>query len=341
MKSMTHGTRALGIALAGIALGTAALSARAFEISDVEVTDYADGEYVDVTFDGSTNYTYAFKGAADLLADDWSTITNGIGGTGSNQTQRLTFGTNSGYYAQGAVRILRSDDAWSDNAVGWRRDTIPDDGDYILMGVQHEGFDATLLGMFGTNRLTAGAFPQQADQLDIYDTSTSGYDTYGLKSSDMEFHDTSDWFGDSVNPDLPEGTGLWAHAPTNVSAHDVVLAGEVVGAATQSMDIVGGYQLISYPFSCGVGINDLEFAYVGATAGLFPQSADQISVWNGTGYDIYGLKSPDSKWYDVNSWFTGSPTSNSIPQGAGFWYEARDTNGFTWTEANPYSDMVD
>ncbi|MDD5708809.1 MAG: hypothetical protein PHR35_23080, partial [Kiritimatiellae bacterium] len=117
-----------------------------------------------------------------------------------------------------------------------------------------------------------------------------------------------------------------------VSNHDVYIAGEVVGVATQMINVVSNYQLLSYPFSCDIGINQMSFTN-SASASATPVLSDKLYVWTGTNFVSYGLKFPDRQWHNLKNW-NGAPVSDVLKAGQGFWYFAK-TN-FTWTETNRY-----
>jgi len=233
-----------------------------------------------------------------------------------------------GFAATGTVHSV--------NIVGNNVDLVPGSNNFNLVAIQFEGFDPTLLGVFGTNQLEAGGFPQQADLVYLYDQGS--YSSYGLKAGTGQFYDTDDWFaGGPTNPPLHSGAAVWLQSKTGTGpAKTVTLAGEAIPDAVVTNPITVGFQLMGYAFSCERGINDTQLDELG-TAGAFPQQADAFYVWNGIGYDAYGLKSDapnPNQWYDVNEWFSGGPTADAIPLGRGFWYQGKA--GFTWAEPNPY-----
>lgn len=235
-----------------------------------------------------------------------------------------------------------SNEVSSVNIVGYNVDLVPGSNNFNLVAVQFDAFDPTLLGVFGTNQLTAGGFPAQADSVYLYDPSAvPPYTTYALKTpfgaGAIQFYDTSDWFGSASNPPIPAGTAMWLQSTPGTSpAKTVTLAGEAVADPIVTNGIVAGFQLMGYPFSSEIDLNDTDLGTQG-TAGTFPAQADQIFVWNGAGYNSYALKDQGggaTAWFDQGAWFAATPPAIPIPLGRGFWYLAK--SGFAWAEGNPY-----
>jgi len=244
-----------------------------------------------------------------------------------------------------SMGFAASNEVSSVNIVGYNVDMVPGSNRFNLVAIQFDAFDPTLEGVFGTNQLTAGQFPAQADKVYMYDPqATPPYSSYSLKSTFggdiLGFFDTDDWFGTSVNPSVPAGTAMWLQSAQGSGPQKTVtVAGEAVAADAATNGIVSGYQLMGYPFSCERDLNDTDLVGEG-TAGGFPAQADQLFLWNGAGYDSYALKDPgapggdDYFWQDQNAWFGATPPAIPIPLGRGFWYLAK--GAFEWTEPNPY-----
>lgn len=231
-----------------------------------------------------------------------------------------------------SMGFAASNEVSSVNIVGYNVDMLPGSNNFNLVAVQFNAFDPTLLGVFGTNQLDAGMFPQQADTVYLY--SGGAYSSYGIKSLTMQFHNTSSWGGSPTNPPIGAGTAMWLQSKQGTGPQKTVtLAGEAVkqGSVTNQMET--GYQLLGYPYSCERALNDMALKDVG-TGGMFPQQGDRIYIWNGVGYDSYALKnSTPPAWHSTAAW-GGAPTTAVVPLGRGFWYESRDD--FTWVEDNPY-----
>ncbi len=238
-----------------------------------------------------------------------------------------------------------SNEVTSVNVVGYNKADIPPaavSGGFNLIGIQFDAFDNTLMGIFSTNQLRAGFSPTQGDRIYIFDPgkgAAGGYDQYALRALDMNYYDTSKWGQPAgiTNPVIKAGTGMWLQAPgTAGTTTEVVIAGEVVDVPTQSVAIVNGFQIMSYPYSTEIPLNDTDLMNDGATVGFSPAQADRIYIWNGVDYDQYALSQAMGGWSKTTEWPV--LTTDTIPMGAGFWYNAK--SGFTWTEPIPYEDAL-
>jgi hypothetical protein len=227
--------------------------------------------------------------------------------------------------------MAASNEVTSVNIVGYNTAIRPVGGTFNLIGVQFDAFDPTLLGVLGTNQLVAGVAPQFADRVYIYDPSLPGYKQYAMKTGTGSFYNTAAWSGSATNPPVPAGTAMWIQSKTGTASNMLTIAGEAVDVATQSVDIVQGFQLLAYPFSCEVDLNATSLKTVG-TKGVAPQFADRVYVWTGTTYNQYALHT-SGEFRSTSTW--SQPAGPiTIPLGTGFWYDAK--NGFAWQEANKY-----
>jgi hypothetical protein len=100
-----------------------------------------------------------------------------------------------------------------------------------------------------------------------------------------------------------------------------------------------GLQLVCYPLSADIVLDDLDLANDGATGDGNYVNADQIFTWEGSAYQRYALYDVDSKWYGCNTlqeWEDGSVLGSDrvLKVGEGFWYKAKAT--VNWDEDNPY-----
>lgn len=227
------------------------------------------------------------------------------------------------------------------NIVGNMIFQLPPTGQYLQVGIQFDAFDATLVGVLGTNQLRSGNLPAQADKVYIWDTAgTPGYKTYALKTSTKQYHYTTNWSGPPVNPPLVVGQAIWLQsALTSAMPAEITVLGEVVAAATQAVTIVTGFQMIAYPFSCDVNLQDMGFSYDGAQAGLLPGNADQIYAWQKNAYQGYGLKSSDHLWHHLTNW-SGAAADVNMILGQGFWYLSRKTGQWTWHPTNSFWGVI-
>jgi hypothetical protein len=216
------------------------------------------------------------------------------------------------------------------NVVGYNKVTVPADGGFELMSIQFDAFDPTLLGVFGTNQLTKSFISGFADVLWLYDPAT-GFSKY-YQNTDNQFYDPD---GNATNPPVMAGMGMWIQRAPNQPTSEVVVAGEVVDVATQSVDVVEGFQLLAYPYSSEVELNDLDMANDGATASFISGLADVIWLYSDGSFVKYWLQDGVG-WVKLGE---GAATTDVLPMGDAFWYDARA--GFTWTEEIPYADALD
>jgi hypothetical protein len=138
---------------------------------------------------------------------------------------------------------------------------------------------------------------------------------------------------------LESGAAIWLRGADGSADHEVTIVGQAVAAASAGAVITEGFHLLSFPYSCSVALNDLTFLDDNATkAGEFDDidAGDRIYVWNGSGYNLYGLHF-DGSWRASADWWGGSATTDSLNLGDGFWYRAK-APGFTWDEDLPYPD---
>jgi hypothetical protein len=234
----------------------------------------------------------------------------------------------------------------SENVAGVVNVSVPANG-LKIVGVNLDAFDAgsaTLLDLLG-GQLTEGGYwsPGSADQVIMWDISTSSYKKYGLRDDDHQFHDLSgtltEWQGAAVNPVIGPGDAFWL-AATSGNGLDVSLTGQAVEDSTMQVDITNGLQFVCYPLSSVVNIQDTDFYADGAIEGGYwsPGSADQLILWNGTGYEKYGIRDDDHQFHDLSGTLTewqGPAVDVDIALGEGFWFN-HGGSGFAWTEDNQY-----
>jgi hypothetical protein len=231
------------------------------------------------------------------------------------------------------------------NVVGYTKVKAPGQ-EISLKAMSFDAFDQTLLGVFGTNQLNQ-ATPKGgagvADKIYLWDASVPEYKIYA-QDSDGTFYDVADWQGAPVTDKLmTAGTAFWIRsADPEGQTNEITLMGEVVEVVTQAVDMVEGLNLVSYGFSTDIRLPDTDLVNDGAALGT-PKGgagvADKVYIWNGSEYEIYA---PDETgtWWNVDSWQTGSPASNLIEIGEGFWFR-RGSGTMTWDETNVYLNNLD
>jgi len=232
------------------------------------------------------------------------------------------------------------------NVVGYARVLLPAGGRILgAMGfdnLEDSGIN-TVMSVFGTNQLVAAANYLNADRVVLYDTGDSMYRNYALYNGDYLFYPCNsavEWEGSSAtNPIIPVGSGFWV-VSQGAPAKDIVFVGEVVTFPTQLVDIVPGYQIVSYGFSSDIAVQDINTDGMIAAANYL--NADRLVVWEGDNYQAYALYTDDT-WYMCNSapeWELSIPASNNLSLGESVWFisatNVTKPSSFTWSETNRY-----
>ena len=112
--------------------------------------------------------------------------------------------------------------------------------------------------------------------------------------------------------------------------------------ASVTTPVQSGYQIISYPYSTGIKINDTTLKN-GAQSGMGMNSADNIITWDaGTrSYRYYyllgdvGDPALNYKWIDMGM-HPNDVATTRLSRGQAFWYHHRGS-GFNWVESKPYT----
>jgi uncharacterized protein (TIGR02597 family) len=199
----------------------------------------------------------------------------------------------------------------------------------------------TIGAVFGQNNeagLTGGT-PDNADRLLVYNSSTNGYDTYfyQLGGSGTGWRSTADLntdvSGKVLYPD--EGIVLKRSAASNVA---VVLTGAVKTGAT-SIPVLPGTNVVANVFGAPMTLASSNLYTGNSATGLNPgnlSTADQVLIYNGTGYDIYYFATPsplDPAGGWRNAAVPGQPTDPatvSIPVGTSVIVKRQGSTGFDW-----------
>jgi len=251
------------------------------------------------------------------------------------------------------VQADSNDVVSSVNIVGYvQKDLVP--GQYLLAGVNFTASDEepTLKDVVGTNQLTAAANYSLADRVGLWDRDNVRYQYYATYT-DGEFYpcnDINEWLdaivaGTSTNPTIMVGAGFWIiPAGGAVTTNEIHLSGDVIKVATNTVDLLTGYQMVSYPFSCDQNIDEINTSDLVANANY--SLADRIVVWESDHYQYYGLYT-DGSWYacnDLTEWVNaitgGVAAVRNIELGEGFWFIAQnDTSSLV--ETNKYLSEIE
>ncbi|HOM59501.1 MAG TPA: hypothetical protein PK770_06535, partial [Kiritimatiellia bacterium] len=216
---------------------------------------------------------------------------------------------------------------------------------YNLLAVNFDGVGAgslTLAELFPTTDgegnllpgFTAGSGASTGDNILFYDASTEGYITYylykGAKTSDTKNYKWVTTAG-VVASDTPvaSGSAFW-YKKMAATTNAVTFAGQVANDASETHQILTGYNMFSSIYPAAWNPNDLGVAYwqtCGAMAGN-AGTGDNIRLYDATteGYTAYylykGAKTSDTKNYkwvsaDGNVVAMDTPVST----GSAFWYK--------------------
>jgi len=195
-------------------------------------------------------------------------------------------------------------------------------------------------------------YASSADSLLMWDDGIQNYVGYALYDDtayytpgSREWRPTADFY--SAAPAIPvaQGAAIWFQSVASSSATDGMFTGEAVIASNATHNIVANLNMIAFPFSATVDLNDTDLKNLG-TGGYYASSSDSILIWD-TGINNYvGYALYDDTAYYTPGTVEWRPTANfyvpagdiDIDLGKGFWYNA--VSGFTWTEANPYIDNL-
>ncbi len=189
---------------------------------------------------------------------------------------------------------------------------------------------------------TAGWPASAADQILIWNPTTSGYETFYLYEGDATL--PKGWysaagaepsFDDVYKDGLPEGSAFWYLAKDSSAQAEVCASGEVNLAALATFNLVkGNFNMIANPYPQSFSLNK-NMELENATAGWPASAADQILIWNPTtsGYETFYLYEGDATlpkgWYSA----AGAEPSfddvykDGLPAGTAFWYLAHQGEG--------------
>lgn len=236
------------------------------------------------------------------------------------------------------------------NTVGFTKVGV-NPGAFSLIGLNFESLDAqgqTLRGVLNSG-LVANDFPFLADQVYVFDTGTSVYNAY-YQRTDGLFYDVGAFvspsdYGLSTNPVVSVGQGLFVSGSTIEGAHDVALMGEVVSKTNAVVPIVTSFQMVAFPFSQAIDLQQTSFATMpGVTANDFPFLADNIYLLTPSGSYVSYYIAADGQWRDVSAWAPGNPpapaTGVTVALGQGFFYEAKNPSLWSWAETNRYLTAI-
>jgi len=253
----------------------------------------------------------------------------------------------------GFVQFAQAQEVHSVNIVGFVKKPLPKSTLILTTSNfdQIDGTTNTLLSVFGTNQLkkaTSANNPNSGDKIQVWNPTLKVYESY-LQWTNGLFYlagSTTQWQAkvECSSRPIPAGAAMWIKSNDSVDK-DVVFSGEVVDVSTQTIQIVQSLQLIAYPFTSAINLQDTSFANCGAkkaTSANNPNSGDRIQVWTGNAYQQYTLGSGTNGWLKSNTtaeYQARIPATNTLQLAEGFWYNASSGSGVIsngWTEVKKY-----
>jgi hypothetical protein len=146
--------------------------------------------------------------------------------------------------------------------------------------------------------------------------------------------------------DVTVGSAFWL-VNQQAGAQEVCLKGDVPVAATGSVEIVEGFNFVSYPFAADIALNGTSLAADGAKAGTDLGNADSIYAWDqdAQSYIVYFLADTsgaipalDGNWVVAGGGGVPALASNDLALTRGYFYSRVAGQGtLTWGEGKPYS----
>ncbi len=247
------------------------------------------------------------------------------------------------------LAVQAADPVYSVNRFGYQKVRALAEN-YRLVGMPFTVNPATPNEIIG-DQLTPGLNPATADTIIMWDPVGQRY-----RSVYYLFEDPEDpgnpynykWIDTGVDPnvvvtsEVPAGVGFWVRT-RQPSDQSVTLIGEIATEGAFTNIIRPGMQILAYPYSTPIAINDMAFVACGAQAGSGPEDADTIFTWDPATrtYRYYylledvGNMNYNFKWIDMGV-EPNEVATNRIMPGQAFWYRHRGTAAFNWIEQKPY-----
>jgi hypothetical protein len=242
----------------------------------------------------------------------------------------------------GSVALGQTNQVYSRNVVGFVEVDLPPTGGCVFAAVNFKavgGSNLTVAAIFGTNQLVKDTIFARADKIYLWNAGMQDFDRYAQKPSGGFYKQDSWQAGNPTNPVVANGVGFWLQSSSvATNARTIFIMGEVATNSVISSLMYPGYQCISAPFADELVVTNNDWLADGAVGCDIKTNADQIVVWNGIGFDRYGLAA-NGRWYSWTNWVGqgGDPVDPVIALGAGGWYLSKTNSTWIWTQPRPYS----
>lgn len=194
------------------------------------------------------------------------------------------------------------------------------------------------------DQMTAGSSYATGDRIMLWDAAAQKYKKFYLRSHANPTYNRK-WIDTSQTPNLlatnviVPGAGFWIHNIQG-SNQNVRLAGSVVTNDSLQITLAPGLQMIAYPYSSEVDVNDMGLT--NGLAGAGPDEADELIIWDAPGqkYIYCYLRAHadplyNRKWIDISQ-EPNVVATNVLKPGDAFWYHRQDGSSFDWQVERPY-----
>ena len=203
--------------------------------------------------------------------------------------------------------------------------------------------------------LVAGTVAGNSDQIQVWDGSKFSIYFYRQYKSNMpnKFTLGPAWVANAsastpTTDTIKRGSGVWFARPTDQAAGTITVSGSI-NATAKTHNILAGFNMISSAFPCDFKFNGgaIDWEKCGAVAGTVAGNSDQIQIWDGSKFSIYFYRQYKSnmpnKFTLGPAWVAnasaGTPTTDTIPAGKGFWYaRPSEMSAGTLTETSPIAE---
>lgn len=133
---------------------------------------------------------------------------------------------------------------------------------------------------------------------------------------------------------MAPGTGIIFENSQDI-VRQIVVAGDVVSEDSITIAIPTGIHLVSYPFSCSIGLNETTLTTAAKRGDSILVFDAQSQAYRRFMYfgEIPGDVLRSYKWLSAQTYL---PTDQVLPIGSSFLYENNDEETIVWTEERKY-----
>ncbi|MFH0953344.1 MAG: hypothetical protein V1873_03340 [Verrucomicrobiota bacterium] len=235
-------------------------------------------------------------------------------------------------------------EVYSLNVVGFQKVSVKDASKpYTMSSTPFLATNANINQVIGPQLYGSNTFDNSDDIL-VWIATNQQYKKYYLLGNVGDTNYNNKWIdyttGEvATNANITPGMGFWVRGRAAVT-QTVVFAGDVVDAAAVTNPVITGYQILAYPYSTAIGINQMAFTNQGFGSNTYDNS-DNLMLWIPTDQQYkkfyllgnVGDTNYNNRWIDYTA---GAVATNVVPPGQAFWYRHRGSP-FNWVETKPYT----